>query len=384
MEKYKNIVIGAGLWGCTMAERIANLLQEPVLVIDKRSHLGGNCHSKIDPETGIEYHVYGSHIFHTSLEHVWSYINQFSTFTKFNLSVFSKHKDRVYNFPTNLKTINDFYGLNLKPYEVEDFLKKERQNSFIDNPKNYEEKAISLVGQKLYEAFIKGYTHKQWQTDPKKLPSSIIDRLPIQYNYNTNYFKDTYQGLPLEGYFKLFENMVSHNPLIEVKLNTAWEGIKDSVDENHNIFYSGPIDAFFGYKAGELSYRSLKFEKVVKEVQDFQGAPVIAHPDLDVEYTRIHEFKHLHPERKEVYESKKTLLYYEYPLAGSIKNDFYYPINTPENQKILSHYQEMAKKLPNVIIAGRLGSYRYFDMDKVIDNALSCFDKYLNIKKRGL
>lgn len=380
MNLPKNIVIGAGLWGCTVAERIATVIKEPVLVIDKREHIGGNCFSKIDPETGIEYHVYGSHIFHTSLDHVWKYINQFSNFSKFNLCMYSMHKGRAYNFPTNLKTINDFYSLNLKPYEVEAFIDKERGKEFIGEARNYEEKAISLIGRPLYEAFMKGYTQKQWQKDPRELPSFIIDRLPIRYNYETGSFRDTYQGLPLEGYFKLFENMTS-NPLIEVMLKTSWEDIKDQVTKDTKIFYSGPIDAYFNYKAGILEYRSLRFEKEIREVQDYQGVSVMAYPDLEIPYTRIHEFKHLHPEREEVMRSKKTLLYYEYPTVGSVKNDFYYPVNTKENQKIFNEYEKMAKEIPNTIIAGRLGSYRYFDMDKVIDNALTSFNNYLNSLK---
>lgn len=368
-------MIGAGLWGCTIAERIASVLKEKVLIIDKRDHLGGNCHSRIHSETGIEYHVYGSHIFHTSLENVWSYITQFTRFSDYRHSVYTQFKDRVYNFPVNLKTINDFYSKNLKPYEVQDFIKEQASSSKIHDPKNLEEKAISLIGRPLYEAFVEGYTKKQWQTDPKNLPKEIIQRLPIRNTYENGYFVDKYQGLPEEGYFKLFENMVK-NPLIEVQLNTSWEDIRDVLPEERQIFYSGPIDGYFNYKAGELAYRSLKFESEVKNVVDWQGCSVLNYADKEIPYTRIHEFKHLHPERKSVFESSKTLLYYEYSIAGSKENDFYYPVNTQENQKILACYKEMADSLENVVISGRLGSYRYLDMDKVIADALECFNKY--------
>jgi UDP-galactopyranose mutase len=258
---------------------------------------------------------------------------------------------------------------------VEAFIQGEAGKEGIKDPANLEEKAISLIGRPLYEAFVEGYTLKQWQTYPKLLPKEIIQRLPIRASYENGYFADTYEGLPVNGYYSLFNRMVE-NPLITVQLGTAWEEMKERLSEDTFVFYSGPIDAFFNYQFGRLEYRSLDFKLEVKPVADWQGCAVLNYADKDVPYTRVHEFKHLHPERREIFASPQTLICYEYSKAGKAGDELYYPVNTAPNQALFDQYAQLAGREKNLMIAGRLGSYRYFDMDKVIDNALTCFDRF--------
>lgn len=375
ISDYKYIVVGAGFFGLTLAERISNDLNQPVLIIEKRNHIGGNCHSQINAETGILYHTYGTHIFHTSNEDVWNYINKFTQFNSYYHQVLTTYNDKVYQMPINLETINSFYNLNLKPFEVADFLKNEIEKSDFqsDNLFNFESKAISQIGKPLYEAFIKGYTKKQWQIDPINLPSEIFNRLPIRYNYNESYFHDQWQGIPLNGYTPLFEKMIS-NPLIKL-INADFFDLKILLNENAFIFYSGPIDKFFNYKYGQLSYRSLRFENEIINYKDFQGTSVMNYANEDVSFTRIHEPKHMHVERNDVYNVAKTLIIKEYPLLDK-EDSPYYPINTHSNELIFNKYFEETKSLKKLIIGGRLGKYRYFDMDKTIENALDVYSKF--------
>lgn len=384
MKDYKYVVVGAGLWGCTIAERIASVLKEPVMLIDHRNHIGGNCQTRIHPETGIEYGIYGCHTLHTSLEHVWQYVNQFSKFNNYRHSVYTQYQDKIYNYPMNLKSINDCYNINLKPYEVDRFISKESQKEGFDNPQNLEEKIISLIGRPLYEIFLKGYTYKQWKVDPKELSADIISKIPIRKNYETSYFCDTWEGQPISGYVNFFDKMVE-NPLIHVRLETAWEDIKESLDKDTRVFYSGPVDALFGYKLGQFEYRSLNFKLEVKEVRDWQGCAIMYHGDKEKSYHRIHEFKHLHPERIEIMNSSKTLICYESFSKEKIENAYQsiyaVPVNTASNRELYNQYLQMAKSQKNLILAGRLGSSDHYNMDKVIDNALSCFDSFYNFIK---
>jgi len=367
----KYLVVGAGWWGAVIAEQIASVLKEKVVVIDKRSHIGGNCFSRIHPEAQVECHEYGTHIFHTVHEKVWNYFTRFADLNQYQHKVLTQHKNRVYPMPISLATINAFYGLNLKPGEVEAFLKGEIARSGpVSVPANLEEKAISLIGRPLYEAFIKGYTHKQWEMDPRLLPAEIITRLPVRHDYNANYFNAPHQGLPREGYFKLFEKVLAH-PNIEVRLNTNFFDIKDQVPEGCRVVFTGPIDRLFEYKFGALQWRSLRFELEVVPTPDYQGTAVMNYADLDIPYTRIHEFKHLHPERHSA--SGKTVICREYSMAYDGKEDPYYPINDPKNTALFALYAEEAKKKPHWIIGGRLGAYRYWDMDQAILNALETF-----------
>lgn len=363
------LVVGAGLWGCVVARELAEAGNR-VLVLEARTLPGGNARSAIDPKTGIECHCYGAHIFHTSDEEVWAYANRFATFTDYRHTVLTEHAGKVYFMPLGLALINAFYGKNLRPDEVPAFIASEIAKSGLSGePKNLEEQAISLIGRPLYEAFIKGYTQKQWNADPKTLPSFIIRRLPVRTNYNTGYFNDPHQGVPRDGYFSLFAALLNH-PGIEVRYGTDYLAIRDAFPAELPVFYSGPIDAYFDFRHGALPWRGLRFEWEVKPVRDFQGTTVMNYADLDVPYTRIHEFKHFHPERKEVYASEQTIICREYPADWKVGDIPYYPVNTDASAALLARYQEEAKALPNVIFGGRLGEYKYYDMDKVIRRAL--------------
>jgi UDP-galactopyranose mutase len=368
----KYVIVGSGFFGAVLAERIANKLNEKVLIIEKRKHTGGNCYSEDDPETGIHYHVYGTHIFHTSNEKVWNYINRFTEFNNYYHQVLTTHKGKVYQMPVNLETINSFYGVSLKPFEVDDFLKKEIEKEPILEPSNFEEKAVSMMGRPLYEAFIKAYTIKQWQKDPKEMPVSILKRLPFRKNYNESYYFSRWQGIPQDGYGKIFEKLMSSRN-IELCLNLDYFKIRDLLPANTQLIYSGPIDQFFNYKFGKLEYRTLEFERAVMPYEDYQGTSVMNYADPEVPYTRIHEPRHLHPERSD-YPMDKTLIIREYSKMDDGTNP-YYPINDERNQNLIMKYRDEVKRLRNTIISGRLGEYKYFDMHDTINYALTVYEQ---------
>ena len=367
----KYLVVGSGFFGSVMAERIATQLKEKVLVIEKRNHIGGNCYSLDDAETGIHYHLYGTHIFHTPNQRVWEYINRFTEFNGYFHQVLTTHKGRVFQMPVNLETINTFYNVSLKPFEVEAFLKKEIEKENIKEPRNFEEKAISMMGRPLYEAFIRGYTLKQWQKDPKDMPESVLKRLPFRSNYNESYYFSRWQGIPLHGYGKIFEKMLDYDE-IEVKLNLDFFKIRDIIPKETKIIYSGPIDQYFDYKYGKLEYRTLRFEREVQPYEDYQGTSVMNYADVEVPFTRIHEPRHLHPERTD-YPTDKTLIIKEFSLLDDGSNP-YYPINDERNQNLILKYREEARNLKNIVISGRLGEYKYYDMHDTINHALEMFD----------
>ena len=369
----KNVVVGAGFWGAVFAQKIASELNEKVLIIDKRNHIGGNCHSSLDNTTGIEYHKYGSHIFHTNSKKVWDYVNQFTSFNTYKHQVMTKHNNKYYSMPINLETINSFFNMGLKPYEAGLFIEQKISKANIKNPNNLEEKALSLIGQELYDAFIKGYTTKQWGKNPSNLPSSIIERLPVRTNYDTSYFSDYYQGIPLDGYSKLFENILSHKN-IEIQLNTNYKDIQDQLPSNCKIIYTGMVDELLDYKYGELEWRSLSFEFKTLDYKDYQGVSVMNYSDLDVEYTRTHEFKHFHKERAKIYNAPKTYISIEYPQQYKKGIDAYYPVEDARNSKIYSLYVEEINRNSNIILGGRLGKYKYWNMDTTIENALNTFE----------
>jgi UDP-galactopyranose mutase len=362
-------IIGSGFFGSVLAERFANVLKLPVTIIEKRSHIGGNCYSAIDPETGIEYHKYGTHIFHTDNEIVWKYISQFTEFNGYRHQVLTTHRDQVYQMPINLETINSFYNQNLKPFEVEAFLAKEIDNEENLDLSNFEDFTISKVGRPLYEAFIKGYTQKQWQVNPKDMDASIVKRLPFRTDYNESYYNSPWQGIPKGSYTAIFKKMLA-NPLIKLKLNTDFFEIKDSLPEDALIIYSGPIDQYFDYCYGKLDWRTLEFEHEVKPYNDYQGTSVMNYADLEVPYTRVHEPKHLHLERN--YTKDKTLIIKEFSKKDDGSNP-YYPINDRKNQKLILKYKALADQEKNLIIAGRLGDYKYYDMHQTIARALEVF-----------
>ena len=376
LENLKYLIIGSGFFGAVIAERIANDLGERVLVIDKRPHIGGNCYSEQDPATGIEYHKYGTHIFHTSNPVVWNYINQFTEFNSYYHQVLTTYKDRVYQMPINLETINAFYGTNLKPYEVDAFLAGEIAKENIQQATNFEEKAISMMGRPLYEAFIKGYTQKQWQKAPSEMPASILKRLPFRKNYNESYYYSRWQGIPLNGYTHIFENLL-HHPKIELQLNVDYFDIKAQVSSETIQIYSGPIDRFFNFQYGHLDWRTLHFEKEIVPVEDFQGTSVMNYAEEQVPFTRIHEPKHLHPERS--YTKDQTLIIREYSKRDEGNHPFY-PINDNRNQDLILKYRTAADQLKNVIISGRLGDYKYYDMHQTIARALEVYEQQIKPK----
>ncbi len=373
-ESIDFLIVGCGFLGSVLAERLANDLNQRVLIIDKRNHIGGNCYSEIEPITGIEYHKYGTHIFHTSNQKVWQYINKFTDFNSYFHQVLTTYHDKVYQMPINLETINSFYGINLKPYEVDGFLAKEISKEINIDKNNFEGKAISLIGRQLYEAFIKGYTLKQWQKEPSELPASLLSRLPFRKNYNESYYFSRWQGIPLNGYKNIFEKLLK-SPKIQVKLNLDYFDIRHLIHQNTKIVYSGALDKFFDYKFGPLEWRSLKFDLEIKNVMDFQGTSVMNYAAHDIPFTRIHEPKHLHPERE--FNEKNTLIVKEYPLIDS-KMEPFYPVNDEKNQKIVLQYKELAILDPDLYIAGRLGDYKYLDMHETIDSALNIYENIKN------
>jgi UDP-galactopyranose mutase len=369
LRDYSYIIVGSGFSGAVIAERIASQLAQKVLVIERRGHIGGNCYSETDPATGIEFHRYGTHIFHTSNERVWNYIRRFTALNSYRHQVLSCHKGKNYQFPINLETINQFYQINLKPYQVDEFMATIRDNS-IKSPANFEEQALAQLGRGLYEAFFRPYTIKQWQADPRQLPAAIFNRIPVRIDYDESYFSDTWQGIPEDGYTAIFNNLLA-DKRIKVLLNTDYFALKAHLNPDACLIYSGPIDRFFDYKYGKLSWRTLRFDKETIDTDDYQGNAVINFPDADIPYTRIHEPRHLHPERR--YETTKTIIFREYSLADK-GDEPYYPIPSDENQRLLSLYRQEAAQQNNLFITGRLGDYKYYDMHQTIDRALDIFE----------
>ena len=368
-------IVGSGFFGLTVAERCAGDLGLRVLILERRPHIGGNAYSEAEPETGIEVHRYGAHLFHTSNTRVWEYVNQFTAFTGYQHRVFSVCKGRVYPLPINLGTICEYFGQVMSPDEARALIAEQAAEIDPDRVTNLEQKAISLVGRPLYEAFFRGYTAKQWQTDPVNLPPEVISRLPVRYTFNNRYFSDTYEGLPVDGYTKWLERMADH-PNIEVRLNTEFAGLRSDLVGNVPVVYTGPLDAYFGYAAGDLGWRTLDFHTEVLPTGDFQGTPVMNYADEDVPYTRIHEFRHFHPER-DWYPKDKTVIMREYSRFAEHGDEPYYPINTPEDRARLQAYRELAAREDGVLFGGRLGTYKYLDMHMAIGSALSMYDNRL-------
>ncbi|MEO3860287.1 UDP-galactopyranose mutase [Acrocarpospora sp. B8E8] len=360
------VVAGAGLFGLTVAERCARDLGLRVLVVERRDHIGGNVYSEVEPSTGIEVHRYGAHLFHTSNERVWEYVNRFTAFTDYRHRVFTIAGDRVYPMPINLATICAYFGRAMSPGEARAVIAA--QAGEVAHPANLEEKAISLVGRPLYEAFIRGYTAKQWQTDPRELPAEIITRLPMRYTFDDSYFADRYQGLPVDGYTAWLERMSDH-PLIEVRLGTDFAEL--GAAGNVPVVYTGPLDGYFGRAEGALGWRTLDFEFEVVAQGDFQGTSVMNYADEHVPYTRVHEFRHFHPERD--YPGDRTVIAREYSRFAGPGDEPYYPIGTPADRARLARYRELARAEKDVLFGGRLGTYTYLDMHMAIASALAMY-----------
>lgn len=397
MDQPDVLVVGAGIFGLTVAERLATQQGKRVLVVDKRDHIGGNAYSEFDTETGIECHKYGAHLFHTSDETVWRYVNQFTKFTGYVHHVYAMHqregaeRPEVFSMPVNLGTINQFFRSNYTPDEARELIAEQAKNNPAAKenrqPVNLAEQGISLIGEPLFNAFIKNYTAKQWQTPAEELSPEIIKRLPVRYTYNNRYFKDTYEGLPQDGYEAWFQRMIEagnkSRGSVTVKLKTDYfkdANIKRLRDDGVMTIYTGPIDQFYDYQFGELSWRSLKLDKEVANVHDFQGCPVMNYNDLEPKFTRIHEFKHFHPERADdvvkwpgyAPDYNKTVIVREYSKAWQQGDEPYYPINTTKDKAKLAKYQDLAQadKSKQIYFGGRLGEYAYYDMDKSFASAL--------------
>ncbi|KGQ71367.1 UDP-galactopyranose mutase [Chelonobacter oris] len=364
----KFLCVGAGFSNAVIARELAEAGYQ-VTVIDKRSHVAGNCHSERDSETNVMVHVYGPHIFHTDNERVWNYINRFGEIMPFVNRVKAISQGAVYSLPINLHTINQFFGKICSPKEARVLIESQADMSIMD-PQTFEEQAMRFVGKDLYKAFFYGYTKKQWGVEPKELPASILKRLPVRFNYDDNYFVHKFQGMPKDGYTIIVENILKHENII-VKLNTEFtDTMKTKFD---HIFWSGPLDAWFNFDLGRLGYRTLDFE-AFRDEGDYQGNAVINYGDEEVPYTRISEHKHFAP-----WEShEKTICYREYSrLCG--ENDVpYYPIRLVKDKALLEQYVAKALKESNVTFVGRLGTYRYLDMDVTIKEALETVDEIKN------
>lgn len=370
-ENYDIVIVGAGFFGATIAERVANELKRKVLILDRRDHIGGNSYSENDAQTGIEVHKYGAHLFHTPNKLVWDYLNNFTKFTDYKHRVYTSYKDQVYSMPINLGTVCQFFGRRMSPLEAQQLVLEKSRELGDKKPANLEEKAISLIGRPLYEAFIRGYTAKQWQTDPCELSEHIITRLPVRYNFDNRYFNDAYEGLPVDGYTAIFERMLS-NPLIHIQTGVDYFEVKDQIPAGKPVVYTGPIDKFFDYKAGELGWRTIDFEPEVLQVGDFQGTAVMNYADENIPFTRILEFRHFNPERD--YQKEKTIIVREYSRFAQRGDEPYYPIDTQKDKKTYLDYKEMADAERDVIFGGRLGTYRYLDMHQAIGAALKCYE----------
>ncbi|MCW2783843.1 MAG: UDP-galactopyranose mutase [Marmoricola sp.] len=370
------VIVGSGFFGLTIAERCANELGLQVLVLERRHHLGGNAYSERDPATNVEVHKYGAHLFHTSNEKVWEYVNRFTTFTDYRHKVFGKYQGQVYSLPMNLALINQFFGKSHTPDEARALIAEQSSEFATADATNLEEKAISLIGRPLYEAFIKGYTAKQWQTDPQELSADIITRLPVRYTFANGWFSDTYEGLPTDGYTAWLTTMAEH-PNIEIRLDTDFFTVRDEFQGRVPIVYTGPVDEYFGNSEGRLSWRTVDLEASVVDVDDFQGTGVVNYNDQEVPFTRIIEFKHFHPEREKTNLPGRTVIVHEYSRFATEDDEPYYPVNTAEDREKLLKYRDLATKEPLTLFGGRLGTYKYLDMHMAIGSALSMYENKL-------
>lgn len=374
------LIVGSGFFGLTIAERAADAGLN-VTVIDRRSHIGGNAFSEAESSTGIEVHRYGAHLFHTSNATVWEYVNRFTSFTDYEHRVYTTHRGVVFPLPINLGTINQFFQAAYSPTEARAVIEQLAGEIAAADATNLEEKAIASIGRPLYEAFVRDYTAKQWQTDPKELPAEVISRLPVRYTYDNRYFNDTWEGLPVDGYTAWLERMADH-PRIDVRLNTDFFDESQPLNKASTvgqlqIVYTGPIDRYFDYTEGALSWRTLDFEEEVLPVGDFQGTSVMNYADADVPYTRIHEFKHFHPERADRYPADRTVIMREYSRFATREDEPYYPVNTPDDRARLLVYRDLAKQEKDVFFGGRLGTYKYLDMHMAIGSALTMWNNQI-------
>ncbi|WP_170426112.1 UDP-galactopyranose mutase [Ruegeria arenilitoris] len=355
------LMVGAGLSGAVIGRELAEQGHE-ITVVDSRDHIGGNCHTERDADTGVMVHVYGPHIFHTDDEEVWSYVNRYANFLPYKNRVKTTSQGQVYSLPVNLHTINQFFGKTMRPDEARVFITEEQADTSITDPQSFEEQAMRFVGRDLYEAFFKGYTIKQWGCHPSELPASILKRLPVRFNYDDNYFFHKFQGMPENGYTDMIAGILEH-PGITLKLNTTFD--RSMGDEFDHVFYSGPLDGYFDYELGRLGYRTLDFERFTCD-GDYQGCAVMNYGEEEVPYTRITEHKHFAP--WETHEG--SVCYREFSRAAGPDDIPYYPIRQVKEKALLGEYVALAETTQNVTFVGRLGTYRYLDMDITIREAL--------------
>ena len=372
---YDYIIVGAGIFGAVVAQELSKK-NKKILVIDRRGHLAGNIYSYTDEETGIEIHKYGSHIFHTEHDEVWDYITQFGEFNDYVHTVDTRHEGKLYPMPINLDTINLLYGTDMDAGEAEKFVAEEAAKTGITDPQNFEEKGLSLVGEKLYTAFLKNYTEKQWHTKATEISAAILSRIPVRFSHDNRYFITAkHQGIPKEGYTKIVENLLD-SPNTEVRLGTSFKDIEADIPADTKIVYCGQIDELLDYELGVLPYRSLRFEE--ERTEDSLGQAVINEADADVPYTRSHDYKYYQIHQPEVVGSKTSIICREYPADFEKGGEAYYPVNNDESEHLYQQYVELAKeKYPNLILGGRLGAYRYWDMDLAIKNALELSKTFL-------
>ncbi len=366
-SKYDYLIVGAGLYGAVFANEAAKK-GKTCLVVDKRDHIAGNIYTK--ECSGINVHVYGAHIFHTSDKFIWDYINEFAEFNNYINSPIARYKDELYNLPFNMNTFSKMWNI-ATPAEAKKIIADQIDKLGITEPKNLEEQALSLVGKDVYEKLIKGYTEKQWGRDCKELPSFIIKRLPLRFTYDNNYFNDRFQGIPIGGYTRIIEQMLSK---ADVRLNTDYLADREELDAlADKVIYTGAIDAFYDYKLGVLEYRSVRFETEELDMENYQGNAVVNYTDREVPYTRIIEHKHF-----EFGKQPTTIISREYSSEWKKGDEPYYPVNDKKNGELYLKYDELAGKESKVIFGGRLGAYKYYDMDKVIAAALAMAKEELN------
>ena len=362
-ERYDYLIVGAGFAGSVLAERLASQHGARILLIDRRPHVGGNAYDEPN-EAGILYHKYGPHIFHTNSEAVVEYLSQFTDWRPYEHRVLAHVRDRLVPIPINRTTLNALFGTDLQTdTEVERYLAARAEP--VADIRTSEDVVINAVGRELYELFFRGYTRKQWGLDPSELDKQVTSRIPTRTNTDDRYFGDTFQAMPKDGYTKMFERMVDH-PLIDTRFGTDFRDLKDEAFEiADHIIYSGPVDEYFDFRFGRLPYRSLRFDHQTLEQERFQPVAVVNYPDETVPYTRISEYKHLTGQ-----EHPQTTITYEYPSA---EGDPYYPIPRPENQALYKRYEELADSTPQVTFVGRLATYRYYNMDQIVGQALATF-----------
>ena len=361
MKKYDYLIVGAGLFGATFAYEMTKQGKK-CLVIDRRNHIGGNIYC--ENINGINLHKYGAHIFHTSDKEIWEYVNKFAEFNNYINSPVANYKGELYNLPFNMNTFYKLWGV-FTPEEAKAKIEQEKKEAGITEPKNLEEQAISLVGKDIYEKLVKEYTEKQWGRECKELPAFIIKRLPVRFTFDNNYFNDRYQGIPIGGYNIIIEKMLEK---CDIELNVDYLKNKEKYNNlAQKVLYTGMIDEFFDYKLGNLEYCSLKFEnETYEDIDNYQGIAVMNYTSHDEKYTRIIEHKHF-----EFNNCKGTIITKEYPMNWKVGDEAYYPVNDEKNSELFNKYTELAKQYPNIIFGGRLGNYKYYDMDKVIRESLN-------------